>query len=86
MSSNINDILKEILSFQDDPTLHEGSKARHFRSMLSSTDWLMVRHQEELIEGSGTTLNDDELDKLLTNRKHIRSKVSELHAILRKDK
>jgi hypothetical protein len=39
---------------------------------LSSTDWLIARHQDETFAGRGTTLTADQLDELLAYRKALR--------------
>lgn len=47
--------------------------ARHFRnSKLHETDWLMLRHQDEVIVGGVTTLSTVQLGLLATYRQNLR--------------
>ena len=41
-------------------------------TMLSDSDWMIVRHQEEVISGETPTLSDTEIQELRTKRNKIR--------------
>ena len=41
-------------------------------TLLSESDWMIVRHQEEVISGETPTLSDTEIQELRTKRNMIR--------------
>ncbi|CAN7192071.1 phage tail assembly chaperone [Trinickia sp. LjRoot230] len=41
-------------------------------AVLAATDWIVTRHQDELLIGHGTTLDQGQIDTLLTYRQALR--------------
>ena len=48
------------------------------KQKLTGTDWLVARHQEEVLLGGETSLSTEEFALLAANRKQVREKISEL--------
>lgn len=71
-------IKKWDLPFKPDPQMPNVYMIKLYKNFLTTTDWLIARHQEETFGGEGTTLNTEELTYLIENRKKIRDTIKTL--------
>ena len=63
--------------FEDSTLLFESTSYQKYlngvkHTLLSESDWMVVRHQEELLSGETPTLSDTEIQELRTKRNTIR--------------
>tara|TARA_R110002020_G_scaffold318317_3_gene533958 strand:+ start:6746 stop:6997 length:252 start_codon:yes stop_codon:yes gene_type:complete len=72
-------IIKEWeLPFESDPFVPNVVLIKFYKGMLKSTDWMIARHQEEVLVGRDTTLSVEEMQYLGTNRQKIRDVIKKL--------
>jgi hypothetical protein len=80
MGNDIKNVLKEELDFsawtrEKNIEMPYPLLWRMNQKLLKSTDWYIVRHQEELILGEGTSLTDEEFQYLVKNRQALRDNI-----------
>lgn len=81
---NIKDkLIKEWdLPFESDPFVPNVVMVKFYKELLKSTDWMIARHQEEVLVGRETSLTNEEMQYLATNRQKIREIIQKLKSYI----
>ena len=74
----MDNILKDNYEIRVEKLFHGSGQVKGFKIRLQASDWLIIRHQEEILTGVQPTLSDDTLAVLRINRQRLRAEISRL--------